>query len=125
MWEIDPVDGVATEMARRPPLLWSPDGRQRIVVSDDGATSTVTRVDMDGNERASVTVEGLVSHVRWSPESDRVVFTLGRSAPSGGVLQDLFLWDLGEEAPTQITATGAAFGAEWMGSRVRWREDPG
>jgi hypothetical protein len=80
---------------------------------------------MDGNERAAVTVDGLVSHVRWSPESDRIVFTLGRSTSGGGVLQDLYLWDLGDEAPTQITTTGAAFGAEWMGARVRWGEDPG
>jgi hypothetical protein len=125
MWEIDPGDGSATEVPRRPPLLWSPDGRERIVVGDDGSTSVLTRVDMDGNERAAVTVDGLVSHVRWSPESDRIVFTLGRSTSGGGVLQDLYLWDLGDEAPTQITTTGAAFGAEWMGARVRWGEDPG
>jgi hypothetical protein len=80
---------------------------------------------MEGDERSTTSVEGLVSHVRWSPESDRVVFTLGRSASAGGVLQDLWLWDLGDEPPTQITSTGAAFGAEWMGARVRWRGDPG
>jgi hypothetical protein len=125
MWEIDPEAGEVTELSRRPPILWAPDGRHSIVVTEADGTSTLTRVDVDGNERGTTTVEGIVSHIRWSPQSDRIVFTLGRSASGGGVLQDLYLWDLGEEAPTQVTATGAAFGAEWMGSRVRWREDPG
>ena len=125
MWEIDPTDGHITETEGRPPILWSPDGRQRIVLSEKDGSTTLSRVDMDGTERGATTVEGLVSHIRWGAESERIVFTLGRSASGGGVLQDLFLWDLGEDAPTQITATGAAFGAEWMGSRVRWREDPG
>jgi hypothetical protein len=123
MWEIAPDDGSVTEPERRPPLLWSPDGRQRIAVNEDGGTTTLIRVDVDGRHHATTTVEGIVSHVRWSPDSERVVFTVGRSAAGGGVLQDLFLWDLGDEPPTQITATGAAFGAEWMGARVRWRED--
>jgi hypothetical protein len=122
MWEIDPTSGEATEVPREPPVLWSPDGRNRIEVSESGGTSTLTWIDMEGDERSTTTVEGFVSHLRWSPESDRIVFTVGRSASGGGVLQDLWLWDLGEDPPTQITATGAAFGAEWMGSRVRWRE---
>ncbi|HEX2765208.1 MAG TPA: hypothetical protein VHR55_01010 [Candidatus Limnocylindria bacterium] len=125
MWEISPDDRTVTEVERRPPLLVSPDGRQRIVASEDGGTTTLTRLDMDGVERASTTVEGVVSHLRWSPDGERVVFTLGRSASGGGVLQDLFLWDLDDEPPTQITATGAAFGAEWLGARVRWREEAG
>jgi hypothetical protein len=125
LWEIDPSEGAVTEPARRLPALWSPDGRNRIAISETNGTTTLTHIDMDGDERGTATVEGLVSHLRWSAESDRIVFTLGRSASGGGVLQDLWLWDLGEDPPTQITATGAAFGAEWMGARVRWREDPG
>ena len=50
------------------------------------------------------------------------MFTVGRSADAGGVLQDLFLWDLNEEDPMQLTATGAAFGAEWLGAKALWRE---
>jgi hypothetical protein len=39
------------------------------------------------------------------------------------VIQNLFLWDLGDaEPPTQLTNTGAAFGAEWLGSMPLWRE---
>jgi hypothetical protein len=52
-----------------------------------------------------------------------VVFTVGRSTSGGGVLQDLFLWDLGDgEAPGQITNTGAAFGAQWLGTMDRFQE---
>jgi hypothetical protein len=39
------------------------------------------------------------------------------------VLQDLYLWDLGEGEdpdPMRITDTGAAFGAEWRGSQPVW-----
>ena len=64
-----------------------------------------------------------MSHVRWAPNGDRIVFTVGRSASGGGVLQDLFLWDLDSEAPAmQITNTGAAFGAEWRGATSRWED---
>ena len=76
--------------------------------------------------RAQTTVTGRVSHLRWSPRGDQVVFTLGRPTSGGGVLQDLYLWNLGEgDNPdsTMITNTGAAFGAEWRGSQNRWEED--
>ena len=36
------------------------------------------------------------------------------------MLQDLFLWDLNEADPMQLTATGAAFGAEWLGTQALW-----
>ena len=86
-------------------------------------SSTISLLNVSGDTVASTTAEGLVSHLRWSPDAERVVFTLGRSAAGGGVLQDLFLWDLGDEVPpTQLTNTGAAFGAEWLGAASLWRE---
>jgi len=70
---------------------------------------------------ATTTVKGLVSHLRWSPDGERVVFTVGHATSGGGVLQDLYLWDLGDgEAPMQLTSTGAAFGAEWLGTTPHW-----
>ena len=79
--------------------------------------------NLNGNELESTSAPGLVSHLRWSPNGDRIVFTVGRSASGGGVLQDLFLWDLDSEAaPMQITNTGAAFGAEWRGTMPRWED---
>jgi hypothetical protein len=122
-WTIDPDDGAVEELEEALPVLWGPGGQRRIAVSAEEGTSTLSLLDADGDTVASTTAEGLVSHLRWSPNGERVVFTLGRSAAGGGVLQDLFLWDLGdEEPPTQLTNTGAAFGAEWLGSMSVWRE---
>jgi hypothetical protein len=122
-WTIDPEDGTVEELEEALPVLWAPDGRRRVAVSEDGGTSTLTLVDTAGETLATTTAEGLVSHLRWSPDGERVVFTLGRSASGGGVVQNLFLWDLGdEEPPTQLTNTGAAFGAEWLGSKSLWKE---
>jgi hypothetical protein len=121
-WDIDPESGDVTDLEEALPVLWAPGGRERITLSEEGGTTTISRVDLDGETISSTTVEGLVSHVRWSSDRKRVVFTVGRSASGGGILQDLFLWDLGEEAPRQLTATGAAFGAEWLGTAPRWQE---
>jgi Tol biopolymer transport system component len=87
----------------------------------DGDTTTLSYLNASDVELATTTVDGLVSHLRWSPSGDRIVFTVGRSASGGGVLQDLFLWDLdSESSPMQITNTGAAFGATWRGTVPRW-----
>ena len=122
-WTIDPEDGAVEELDEALPLLWAPGGQRRIEITAEEGTSTLALLDADGDTVASSTAEGLVSHLRWSPDGERVVFTLGRSASGGGVVQNLFLWDLGDdEAPTQLTNTGAAFGAEWLGSMPLWRE---
>ena len=127
-WTIDPADGNPTKLDEDAlPVLWAPDGERRIGLAKEGSNATTIRlIDRSGERLASASVPGWVSHLRWSPRGDQVVFTLGRSAPAGGVLQDLFLWNLGEgedPAPMQITNTGAAFGAEWLGSQSRWEED--
>jgi hypothetical protein len=122
-WEIDPAGGEVTDLEEHLPELWSPDASRQIAVSHEEGTSTIRLLDADGDGIASTTAEGMISHVRWSPAGDRVSFTLGRSASAGGILQDLFLWDLGDgEDPVKLTPTGAAFGAEWRGSTPLWRE---
>ena len=120
-WEITPDDGEVTEAGADLPLLWAPDGRTRVVVQTEDGQTTLRHLDEATDTIAATTIAGIVSHVRWSPSGDRVVFTVGRSASGGGILQDLFLWDLEQSvAPTQLTSTGAAFGAEWRGSQARW-----
>ena len=123
-WTIDPEGGGASKLPDGDlPRLWSPDGSRRIGLTRDGSTTTFHLVDADGDELATTEITGLVSHLRWSPSGDQVVFTVGRSASGGGVLQDLYIWNLGagdDPAPIQITDTGAAFGAEWLGSQPRW-----
>ncbi|MGI8828694.1 MAG: hypothetical protein ACR2I5_02840 [Candidatus Limnocylindria bacterium] len=121
-WQIDPANGaVSTLGADERPTLWSPHGDRRIRTSFADGSSTISLLDRAGDEVLAINIEGRVSHLRWAPEGGRVVFTLGRSAAGGGVLQDLFLWDLDDAAPMQLTATGAGFGAEWLGTEPLWR----
>ena len=127
-WTIDPAEGNATKLDEDAlPVLWAPEGERRIASRRRWrqrrrcAWSTDPAIGL-----AATTVTGRVSHLRWSPRGDQVVFTLGRSTSGGGVLQDLYLWNLGDgedPAPMMITNTGAAFGAEWRGSQARWEED--
>ena len=80
----------------------------------------MTLLDDDGVAQASVKVAGLVSHVRWAATDNEVVFTLGRLV-SGGVRQDLYVWDLVDgKAPAALTSNGASFGAEWLGVLQAW-----
>jgi hypothetical protein len=103
------------------PVLWATDGMKRIELTESGGTTTLTLRNPDGGTVAATTAKGLVSHLRWSPDDSQVTFTLGRSVGSG-VQQDLFLWDLSKsKAPMQLTNTGAAFGAEWLGASESWR----
>ena len=75
-----------------------------------------------GDAEASVTVSGLVSHIRWAPTRNEIVFTLGRSTSGGGIRQDLYVWDLVDgNAPLALTSNGAAFGAEWLGVAQSWQ----
>ncbi|MEP6681079.1 MAG: hypothetical protein ABJB65_06325, partial [Chloroflexota bacterium] len=103
------------------PVLWSGEGIKRIQMTESGETTTISLRSADGKELAKTTVKGLISHLRWSPDDSQVVFTLGRSV-GGGVQQDLFLWNLSaDKPPMQLTNTGAAFGAEWLGTAQAWR----
>jgi hypothetical protein len=127
MWDIAPADGAVAPIdpATAAPVLWSPDGERHIDVTLEGTVSTLTVLDEDAAVVMSTTVEGRVSHLRWSPGGERVVFTLGTTAPNGGVIQDLFLWDVennpDNKPPMKLTTTGANFGAEWRGSQPLWR----
>ena len=126
-WVIDPVDGGATALEEHAqPVLWAPEGERRIGFAGNGDSTTIRMVDRSGDEMATASVPGRVSHLRWSPRGEQVVFTVGRSTSGGGVVQNLWLWNLGlgeDPAPVMITNTGAAFGAEWVGSQSRWEED--
>lgn len=124
MQEIDPGDGSIRALGSdaKPPVLWSPAGMQRMEITESGGTTTLTLHDRDDTAGATTTVSGLVSHLRWAPDGSQVVFTLGSSTGANGVLQDLFMWDLGAgSAPVKITPSGAAFGAEWLGAAESWR----
>ncbi len=120
-WRIDPVSGDTIPVARQP-VLWAPDGTRRIAIGENGAISTLAVTDSTGATISRVQVTGLLSHLRWSPKGDRVVFTLGINVAGGGVRQDLYAWDLANgNKPTQLTANGASFGAEWLGVAQFWQ----
>lgn len=119
---IDPADGTQRPVERQP-VLSSPDGSLRIEVTPgDSGRSALEVLTADGSVQGAAGVAGLVSHVRWSPSGDRVIFTAGTPTADGGVRQDLFVWTLtSDEAPTALTTSGAAFGAEWLGAMESWR----
>jgi hypothetical protein len=120
-YQVDPGDGAVTEINRQP-MLWSPDGRQRITLHQSGKSTSLRLRDRSGGDvTAAVSVTGLVSHVRWAGSSNEIVFTLGKLSGTGGVRQDLYVWDLKDrKAPMPLTSSGAAFGADWRGVMSNW-----
>lgn len=122
VYRVDPADGSVRE-APREPVLWSPDGRYHVTLAENAnGTTVIGKRNRDGDAEAAVTVSGLVSHIRWAPTRNEIVFTLGQSTSSGGVRQDLYVWDLIDgKAPAALTSNGAAFGAEWLGVAQSWQ----
>jgi hypothetical protein len=119
-YRVDPMDGTLSEVTRQP-TLWSPDGKRRVATKLANGTTTLTLMNRDDVPQASVKVNGLVSHLRWSADNSEVVFTLGRLGHNGGVIQDLYIWELQDgKAPLPITSNGTSFGAEWMGAAQSW-----
>ncbi|HLY36330.1 MAG TPA: hypothetical protein VKU35_06450 [Candidatus Limnocylindria bacterium] len=120
-WRIDPISGAEVPVTRQP-TLWSPEGSHRIQITTTGGVTTISVLDQSAATKARVSVTGLVSHLRWSPTGNRVVFTLGIDLSGGGIRQDLYLWDLANgKAPVALTAGGASFGAEWLGVAQFWQ----
>ncbi|MEO8247235.1 MAG: hypothetical protein ABI622_08985, partial [Chloroflexota bacterium] len=122
-YEIDPPSKEVTETTGLP-VLWSPDELFHIALAE-GSPNTLTLTDAEGNERATTQVAGKVSHLRWAPNSSEVAFTVGHLGTNGGIVQNLYVWDLvdGKE-PSMVTSNGASFGAEWRGGAVRWVHEP-
>ena len=120
-WRIDPVSGSAVAAARQP-VLWSADGAHRVVASVSGNVTTLSELGQDGRSLSRTSVTGQISHLRWSPHGNRVVFTVGITLAGGGVRQDLYVWDLvNGRAANALTANGASFGGEWLGSAQFWQ----
>ena len=119
-YRIDSADGTRSEVTRTP-TLWSPDGKRRVEAKLSGGSTTLTLKNRDEQSQASVKVNGLVSHLRWSADNSEVSFTLGHLGHYGGVSQDLYVWDLvDDKAPMPITSNGTSFGAEWLGASQSW-----
>lgn len=123
-YAIDPQTKEVTETTGLPTLS-SPDDLFRVTLSESAQGGTLILTDADGRQRATTLAPGLVSHIRWAPNGSEVAFTLGTKGSSGGIVQNLYVWDLVDgKAPTMITSNGASFGAEWRGAEVRWIHEP-
>jgi hypothetical protein len=124
-YRIDPADGGVTNVAGQP-LLYAPDGRQRIELTENSDGTTILRLLEPGdNEVASTKVTGLVSHIRWAGTGNEIVFTLGTLGSSGGVRQDLYVWDLTDGGSAMpLTSNGVSFGARWVGVMPNWLPAP-
>jgi hypothetical protein len=119
-YRVDPADGSVTEVGRQP-ILWSPDGTQRVTLHESGSSTTLRLRNRSNEVIAGVTVGGLVSHIRWAGTSNEIVFTLGTVSANGGVRQDLYVWDLQDRNdPLPLTSNGASFGADWRGVMPNW-----
>jgi hypothetical protein len=119
-YRVDPVTGAREDVTRTPTLV-SPDGARRVETKLARSTTTLTLYDRD-EAKASVKVTGLVSHLRWAPNGSEVSFTLGVLGRNGGVVQNLYLWDLVDgKAPMALTSDGTSFGAEWLGAAQSWQ----
>lgn len=116
---MDPATGTSSKVAS-PPRLFSPDQKRRVEVTPGGQGTVLVLRDQASKALASTVAQGLVSHVRWSPNGSEIVFTVG-IASGGGVRQDLYIWDLtANKAPMALTNNGATFGADWLGASQSW-----
>jgi WD40 repeat protein len=119
-FRIDPGTGQRLNVTRTPTLV-APDGSRRVEAKVKGSTTTLTLYDRQDQAQASVKVDGLVSHMRWSPNGSQVSFTIASLGKNGGVVQNLYLWDLTDgKDPMQMTSDGTSFGAEWLGAAQSW-----
>jgi hypothetical protein len=120
IYTYNPATGTAGTTAREP-LLWSPDGHLTVVLAESGANTRISVHGQANEERGAIGVTGLVSHVRWSTASNQVVFTM-TTPVTGGVAQDLYLWDLRTGSLVQrLTQDLRSMGGEFRGAPERWR----
>jgi Tol biopolymer transport system component len=91
-------------------------------VTDTGSDSRIAILGVAGEERGALSVSGLVSHVRWSANSNQIVFTINRGTSSGGVSQDLYAWDLHTGSAAQrLTQDLRSLGAGYRGAEEDWK----
>ncbi|MGH2489006.1 MAG: hypothetical protein ACRDFR_05260, partial [Candidatus Limnocylindria bacterium] len=121
IYTFDPAAGTAGT-TDRVPILWSPNGLLRVEVTESGNSSTLTLRGLANEARGSITVAGLVSHLRWSAQQNNVVFTLTTALAGGGAAQDLYLWDLqGGSTVVRVTQDNRSSGGEFRGVWEHWK----
>jgi hypothetical protein len=117
----DPATGTAGTLTQFP-TLWSPNGQLRVTTAESGGNTRIAILGIAGEERSSGTVTGFVSHVRWSANSNQIVFTINRTNSAGDVTQDLYAWDLQTAtAAVRLTQDLRSRGGEYRGAREIWK----
>jgi hypothetical protein len=117
----DPATGTSTT-TNREPVLWSPNGLLRVERTESGNSTTLTLRGLANEARGSITVAGLVSHLRWSAQQNNVVFTLTTALAGGGAAQDLYLWDLRSgSSVVRLTQDLRSSGGEFRGVWEHWK----
>jgi hypothetical protein len=120
-YTFDPGTG-ATGTLDATPTLWSPDGLLRAFLAESGSRSRIAILGLAGEERASLNVTGLVSHIRWSANSNQIAFTVTTTSSGGAVYQDLWAWDLdSDSAAARLTQDQRSLGAGYRGAREIWK----
>ncbi len=121
IYTFDPATGTASTTSREP-VLWSPNGLLRVELVASGNSTTLTLRGLANEARASITVAGLVSHLRWSAQQNNVVFTLTTALAGGGAAQDLYLWDLRSgSSVVRLTQDLRSSGGEFRGVWEYWK----
>jgi hypothetical protein len=120
VYTYNPVTGAANT-TNHYPFLWSPNGELTIALAESGGSTQMSVRGLANEERASITVPGLVSHVRWSVAGNQIVFTLNRPA-TGAIWQDLYVWNLETGSPAvRLTQDLRSNGGEYRGVVSRYR----
>jgi hypothetical protein len=121
IYTFDPASGTAGTLAAMP-SLWSPNGQLRATITESGSTTRVAILGLAGEERESMGVTGLVSHLRWSVNSNQIVFTLNTGTTGGGVSQDLYSWDVTTgHLASRLTQDLRSRGGEYRGAQEIWK----
>jgi len=121
IYTYDPATG-ATGTTNRAPVLWSPNGRLRIEVTEAGGSSTLYVRGLANEARGASTVSGYVSHIRWSSQNNQIVFTISLALTGGAVSQDLYLWDLETgSSVVRLTQDMRSMGGEFRGVEDHWK----
>ncbi len=120
-YTFNPVNGAAST-ANHAPILWSPNGQMHVTVTESGNNSRFSVQGLANEERGALNVTGKVSHVRWAAANNQIVFTLSRATSSGGVSQDLYVWNLETgSGAVRLTQDLRSSGGEFRGAPERWR----
>jgi hypothetical protein len=116
----DPATGTAST-TNHLPTLWSPSGELRVELTEGSGSTRMSVRGLANDERGTLTVPGLVSHLRWSALNNQIVFTLNWSN-AGTAVQDLYAWNLETGiGAVRLTQDLRSSGGEFRGVEARWR----